>query len=350
MQHSRTTLVVLALAFGAEGATLLGDDVSPPGKQSRHSGSRILAGSSSSAVSQNLRLHLRDQIKSEEAKIEKMQADAGAMHAKPAWEIPADASKDRLDSESCKEPKPYKKTDYAGAFGPDKIFCCHTVRQVIEDVQYRCEVECNDAHPCHASMKEVYCPKYLAAYRKMEAVLCKERPTTTTFTTTTTTTTTIPVCLDGEHSPSYPCKCGDDDKLCESGEICDHSTGTCEYELALCPNGTVSEIYPCQCGWGKNHNKCQDGEVCVDWSKGECAAVSDADKELDSELAWCYSMCETRMSKHVKLDSAKAKEACSDEFLKDLEDNRRMGCEEFCKDLHHEGALRPEEDHAKHAK
>merc|ERR1719487_551104 len=59
----------------------------------------------------------------------------------------------------------------------------------------------------------------------MESVLCRERPTTTTTTTTvTTTTTTIPECLEGEVSPVYPCRCGDE--LCEEGEICED--GVCK--------------------------------------------------------------------------------------------------------------------------
>jgi len=260
--------------------------------------------------------HLQDQVRAEEQRVHKMEvnaererADAIHLHKlehevkglKPAWAVPEDPTKDRLNSESCKEPKPYKKTDYAGAFGPDKIFCCHTVRQVIEDVKYRCEVECNDAHPCHTSMKEIYCPKYLKAYQKMEAVLCRERPTTTTTTTTvTTTTTTIPFCLEGEVSPVYPCRCGDD--LCEEGEICED--GVC---------------------------KAIDGK-------------KDDDKDaLDKQLAWCYEVCETEMAK--ELGDLKC-----DEVDLGVVEKYEKGCKGTCRKLHSMGALRPVESHADHAK
>lgn len=109
---------------------------------------------------------------------------------KPPWKIPDDHTQDRLHAE-CKEPKEYKRTDYAGAFGPEKIFCCHTALQVVEDIKYRCTEECTDAHPCWKSMEKKYCPMYLKAYQKEARRLCGARPTTTTTTTVTTTTTTF---------------------------------------------------------------------------------------------------------------------------------------------------------------
>lgn len=108
---------------------------------------------------------------------------------KPPWKIPEDPTKDRLNDDHCKEPKVYRRTDYAGAFGPEKIFCCHTALQVIADIRYRCKEECNDAVPCSKAMEKKYCPMYLKAYQKEADRLCAPRPTTTTTTTTTVTTT-----------------------------------------------------------------------------------------------------------------------------------------------------------------
>jgi len=329
-------LLAAALLRGAEGGR-------GPGP---HAGHGHLAATGLPG-SHKLRLHLKDQIKHEEERIAKMQETAAQEGLKPAWAVPEDPTQDRLNPDECKEPKPYRKTDYAGAFGPEKIFCCRTVKQVIEDVQYRCEVECNDAHPCHTSMKEVYCPKYLAAYRKMEAVLCKGRPTTTTTTTTVTTTTTIPVCADGELSPSYPCKCGADGQLCGESEVCSHADGTCSFEKPHCANGTVSEVYPCKCG----KKECTDGEVCVDWANGVCEKPK-GDKAPE-HLQWCYDTCAAKMKKVVTVEGlSESPEECAPPLDEQQQRVRRAvgpGCRELCDDMHSKGALRPEDEHADHA-
>lgn len=313
MQFSSALLLVLAV--GARAAALLGEGAAtlerPVGFPTNH-----LANSGALAAAPHLRFHqhLQDQVRAEEARVHKMEVNAAMERAdavklrklqaevkglKPAWQVPEDPTQDRLNSESCKEPKPYKKTDYAGAFGPDKIFCCHTVRQVIEDVKYRCEVECNDAHPCHTSMKEIYCPKYLKAYQKMEAVLCRERPTTTTTTTTvTTTTTTIPFCLEGEVSPVYPCRCGDD--------LCEHP------------------------------------EICID---GVCTVPEGSENKTEEEKPapeWCTVVCEEEMAK--ELGDVKC-----DEVDLGIVEKYKKGCEGTCKRLHKMGALRPQDKHAEHA-
>jgi len=349
MQHRRCfPLLAAALLSGAEGSPFVQE-----ASDSRPHGGRWHLAASAGQGANHLRLHLKDQIKHEEEKIAKMQETAAHQGLKPAWAAPEDPTQDRLNPDQCKEPKPYRKTDYAGAFGPEKVFCCHTVKQVIEDVMYRCEVECNDAHPCHTSMKEVYCPKYLAAYRKMEAVLCKDRPTTTTTTTvTTTTTTTLPVCLDDELSPSYPCRCGEDGKICDESEVCSHADGTCSFQKPPCANGTVSEVYPCQCGMGKNKKECTDGEVCVDWANGVCEKPKDKASK-DDHLQWCYDSCEATMKKATTVEGlSESPEEC-EEILKEQQQrvHRALGpgCTDLCDGMHKKGALRPEDDHADHA-
>lgn len=291
----------------------------------------------------SMRFHLQEQIQQEEAKLKRMESAA----IKPAWMIPPNPHEDRLNDDYCKEPKPYVKTDYAGAFGPEKIYCCRTVRQVIQDVKYRCNVECNDAHPCHQSMKDTFCPKYLAAYERMEAVLCKARPTTTTTITTTTTTTTLPLCVDGDFSPSYPCRCGADNNICQNNEICDHSDGTCTHQLPLCPNGTESPNYPCQCGAWKLRSTCNStadcDEVCTDWETGKCECIH---KKTD----WCVELCVKKMKAHMKFGRNGTDEDCAKAAEAQVADASRPGCEELCEEMHYMGALRPEEEHAQYAK
>merc|ERR1719235_2383769 len=97
-----------------------------------------------------------------------------------------DPSKDRL-SPDCKEPSDPDYETYAGGFGPAKIFCCETAKQVLAKLETRCTEECSDSHPCSKAMEEIHCPRAIKDYTAEKEKVCKPRPTTTTTTTTTTT-------------------------------------------------------------------------------------------------------------------------------------------------------------------
>merc|ERR1719330_163026 len=92
--------------------------------------------------------------------------------------------------EHCVEPKePGYGPSYAGSFGPEKIKCCKTAREVVEKLEKRCQ-DCYDAVPCNEDMEEKWCPLYLAKYKAMRDNACRPYATTTTTTTSTTSTST----------------------------------------------------------------------------------------------------------------------------------------------------------------
>lgn len=97
---------------------------------------------------------------------------------------------ERLDMEHCQEPnEPGYGATYSGSFGPEKIKCCRTGREVLATLEKRCQ-DCNDAVPCTDDMESKWCPMYLAKYKQMRDDVCRAEETTTTTTTTTTTATT----------------------------------------------------------------------------------------------------------------------------------------------------------------
>merc|ERR1712083_473425 len=160
-------------------------------------------------------------------------------------------------------------------------------------------------------------------------------------TTTSTTTTTLPVCLDGQYSPEYPCTCGENGKVCDENQICSHADDTCSDAVPFCPNGTHSEIYPCQCGTGENRRVCKDGEVCTDWANGICEHMT----TTLHPLQWCFEKCEVMMKDKLSVGLVEGPEECESPVKEqDLMNQKATGpaCEAFCEHLHATGALRPE--------
>lgn len=304
------------------------------GKADHEAQRKLETAAQAAAEAAHLKLQGEEQAKKHVAKRSEQVHSVTTHMKKPAWAIPEDPMEDRLNDDHCVEPVPYRKTDYAGAFGPEKIMCCHTVRQVISDVNYRCTVECNDAHPCNKAMTETYCPQYLAAYGKMESILCKARPTSTT--TTTTTTTTMSVCVDMQHSPD-PCRCGSLETVCEENQICRWGHSACQHVLPKCSHMQPSESYPCACG--PELEECSEGQICDEATSTCQAAATPAPMQPSTDFGWCVEMCEGKLAQ--TLDSAK----CDN-----VESVLSAHCESFCSDLHDMGALRPPEEHEQYAK
>jgi len=67
----------------------------------------------------------------------------------------------------CKEPTGEDYETYSGGIGPEKIKCCWKAKMVLAKLEHRCNVECNDAHPCGAHLKEM-CPSYIEKYQGMD--------------------------------------------------------------------------------------------------------------------------------------------------------------------------------------
>merc|ERR1719387_789099 len=99
---------------------------------------------------------------------------------------------------------------------------------------------------------------------------------------------------DGQSfSSSYPCSCGvgssdgSSPAVCEEGDICMASHGTCSKPAScdVTDGGALSSSYPCVCGVGSSGGAspavCADGEVCA---AGQCQPVAATEQSLSQSV------------------------------------------------------------------